>query len=145
VCQQQVIANLGNGRAARRIAVPRQIEDLEAFIPDAAVKAGLNPAKPLAVRLTARATGLRWFVVDGTGNQKPDTRAAFVRRLHKGGLDDASFEAFGIYSPAHKGIATNPSTPVHLHFRTADAVGFVGQLDDDVTLEPEATLFLPAN
>ena len=125
---------------------------LESFIGEVAVAAGFDPegGEAVPVRLEAFASTLKWFIVNGEGNLKPDPFQSFVRNVRKGGLDDVQLDCLGFYSPTHKGKASNPNAALHMHFitdtRNADGTSspFVGHLDDDIDIAPgSATLYLP--
>lgn len=128
------------------VAVPADVVDfatLQTFVGRVARQAGYTAEIPLPFRLRARARALRWFVVGGTGNMTPNPRESFLRARTLGGLDDVSLEALGFFSPLHRGVASNPNSDMHIHFRTTSGPRFVGHLDDDITLEPGAVLLVP--
>ena len=128
------------------VPIPDEVvtfKQLEAFIGVTAAQRGFDAKKPVPFRLEATAEALRWFVVGGYGNLKPSPRDSFVRHVTKGGLDDVAFEAFGFHTTEHRGIYTNPNANIHAHFRVKTGSHFIGHLDDEVTLKPGATLYLP--
>jgi acetolactate decarboxylase len=116
---------------------------LESHIPQAARAMGLDPSRPLPVRIDAQVASMRWFIVNGMGNLQPSPRDSFVRRFFRGGLDDVEIEAFGIHTTAHRGVFTNMQSDMHLHFRTTGGEPFVGHIDDDMVLKPGGRLLLP--
>jgi acetolactate decarboxylase len=121
----------------------RSFKDLAAFIATSLSDRKFDPAKPTPFRLTAKAIGLRWFVVGGMGNLQPSPRDSFYRQIVRGGLDDVVLEAYGFHSTAHRGIYTNPVSDIHMHFRTTDGT-FVAHLDDEIVLQPGGQLLVPA-
>jgi len=125
----------------------RSFSALESFIGAAAVGAGFDPegGEGVPVRLEAFASTLKWFIVNGEGNLKPDPLQSFFRNVVTGGLDDVQIDALGFYSPTHKGQASNPNAALHLHFATdCTKETFVGHLHDDIEIKPgSATLYLP--
>jgi hypothetical protein len=126
------------------VAVPGSVtsfQELEAFVPEAATAIGLDPGKPLPFRLRATAVSLRWFLVGGPGNGIPDPRESFLRAFLRGGLEDTLIDGVGFWSAGSRGVFTNPVSGIHIHFRTPD--GFVGHLDDEIMLQPGATIRLP--
>jgi acetolactate decarboxylase len=130
----------------REVPLPadiRSFADLEAFVGRVGADAGLDAQVPFPFRLRARALHLRWFVVGGMGDRLPDPRASFERARTLGGLQDVGLEALGFYSRYHRGIATNPRSNMHVHFRTTTGMPFVAHLDDDVLLAPGGVLMLP--
>lgn len=128
------------------VVIPASVQtfsDLERFVASAGQELGYNEDTPFAFRLSTKAKYLRWFVVGGMGNLQADPRSSFNRSRTLGGLDNVRIEALGFYSLRHRGIATNPQSNMHIHFRTLERKPFVGHLDDEILLEPGATLFLP--
>lgn len=142
-------AQVPEWRAVRVPGRVRTFADLEAFIGEAAAEAGFDPAggEAVPVRLEAYANTLKWFIVNGEGNGAPDHLQSFFRQRVLGGLDDVEIDAVGLYSPAHKGIASNPNTALHMHFITESTKEpFVGHLDDDLEIRSgSATVFFPAS
>lgn len=134
----------------RTSTLPPEITDfasLERGLPSLARAAGLNPDGPFPFRLSGHASALRWFVVGGVGNGEPDALSSFMRARTLGGLDDTEINGLGFFSTHHRGVFTNPTSNMHVHFSTSAraAVGtFIGHLDDDVRLAPGALLHLPA-
>lgn len=138
-------AKVGRWTEMRVPASVRTFAELVAFVGDAGAKAGYSGEVPFAFRLKARVRYLKWFVVGGMGNRTPAPHASFERARVLGGLDNASIEALGFYSRRHRGIATNPRSNMHVHFRTMEGPPFVAHLDDEIDLETGATVLLPAS
>jgi hypothetical protein len=129
------------------VAVPDSVQtfaELEAFVPQAAAEAGLASNRPFPFRIEADIASLRWFVVGGDGDGRPDHRASFLRERRLGPLSNRTISALGFYVPGERGILTNPVSNIHIHFTTRDQPRFVGHLDDEIYLQPGGTLLLPA-
>ena len=66
-------------------------------------------------------------------------------------MDDVSIDGFGVYSTQHRGnvankpMATNPTSNIHMHFRTTSGRPFVGHLDDEIMLLSGSVLYIPLN
>jgi len=117
---------------------------LENALPQLAEHAGLNADSPFPFILRSKVHGLKWFIVDGTGNGMPDHLSSFLRSRYIGGLDDIDIEGMGFYSHAHRGIMSNPGNSMHIHFRTTKEPLFVGHIDNKMYLSKGAVILFPA-
>ncbi len=131
----------------QEITVPeniRDFNDLETFVDQESRKAGFDPERGFPFRLVAKIKALHWFVVGGMGNLEPTPLKSFLRQRVLGGLENRTIEAFGTYAKDLVGIASAPSTSMHLHFVTIDQKPFfMGHIDNDVLLDVGAKLYLP--
>lgn len=144
------VAFLVHARVSSWIELPipetvKTFAELERFILKVGIERGFDGEQPFPFRLSAKVKYLRWFVVGGMGNLRNDPRASFERSRVLGGLDNINIEALGFYSRRHRGIATNPRSDMHIHFRTIGNKPFVAHLDDEILLERGAKLLLPAS
>ncbi|MCW8930827.1 MAG: hypothetical protein OQL19_11375 [Gammaproteobacteria bacterium] len=117
---------------------------LENALPELAKSNGLNSTAPFPFILHAKIDGLRWFIVDGMGNGKPNYLSSFLRSRYIGGLDNIEIEGIGFYSDKHKGIMSAPNSNIHIHFRTISKPLFVGHIDDEMFLAKGAILQFPS-
>ncbi len=117
---------------------------LESALPELAKSAGIDSTVPFPFILHAKIDGLKWFIVDGMGNGKPDHLSSFLRSRYIGGLNDIEIESVGFYSDKHKGIMSAPNSGMHIHFRTISEPLFVGHIDNKMFLAKGATLQFPS-
>lgn len=138
------------------VHLPTEVDSfqkLEAYLPEIAQKMGIDTSKPFPFLISAEASFLQWFVVDGMGNQLPNPQTSFLRGRYLGGLNDVKIEGLGFYSTKHQGIFTSPNNIMHIHFRTVSDTkntepkkySFVGHLDNNIQLKSGAVIQLPAN
>lgn len=128
------------------IDIPRSVAsfaELEHFVLQAGTARGLDGERPFPFRVAGKARHLKWFVVGGMGDLTPDPHASFARSRTLGSLSDVRIEALGFYSRHHRGVATNPNSDMHIHFRTLGLNPFVAHLDDEIELVPGGKLLLP--
>ena len=117
---------------------------LERALPELAKSASINSTVPFPFILHAKIDGLKWYIVDGMGNGKPNHLSSFLRSRYIGGLNDVEIEGVGFYSDKHKGIMSAPSSSMHIHFRTISKPLFVGHIDNEMILVKGATLQFPS-
>jgi hypothetical protein len=130
----------------RSIPIPSDVvsfQQIETFVAEAATEAGFASNQPFPFRIEADIASLRWFVVGGDGDGRPDPRASFLRERRLGPLSNRTISALGFYVPGERGILTNPSSNIHIHFTTRDKPRFVGHLDDEMSLAQGGKLLLP--
>lgn len=128
-------------------------QKLEAYLPVIANKMGLDTTKPFPFLISAEASYLQWFVVNGMGNLQPNPLSSFVRGRYLGGLNDVKIEGLGFYSTKYQGIFTTPGNNMHIHFKTMSSLEngmtnnqtFIGHLDNSIQLKSGAVIQLPAN
>ena len=130
----------------RSIPVPPEVSSFKAlqdFIGVCGAASGFE-GRICPFRLIGQAGGLRWFVVNGMGPGLPTPRDSFLAQRHVGQLaEPVRFEAFGVYTSQHHGIATNLASNIHMHFKTCDDPPFLAHVDDELSLLPGAILYLP--
>jgi hypothetical protein len=119
-------------------------KDLEVYIGNVIQRNAYDESSLIPFRLDLEVNRLKWFVVNGMGNQTPTPRESFLRQRYLGGLDDIAIDAFGIYSKNHRGIYTNANSNLHIHFKTKSEDIFIGHLDDELTFKPGGILYLAA-
>ncbi len=117
---------------------------LESALAELAKSAGINSTAPFPFILHAKIDALKWFIVDGMGNGKPDHLSSFLRSRYISGLNDIEIEAVGFYSDKHKGIMSAPDSGIHIHFRTTSKLLFVGHIDNKMILVKGATIQFPS-
>ncbi len=89
---------------------------------------------------------LKWFVVNGMGNLRPDPQASFLRSRYLSGLENRQIEIVGLFGPACQGVLSSPGNDAHMHFRTIDdGSPFVGHVDNEIELKAGAVLYLPVS
>ncbi len=127
-------------RTAPLPADVRTKRDLEAFLPEAAREAGLDPAEAFPFVVTGRAEEVRLHLLDRKGDGPHDLarheacKARFTFR-------EVDLEVVGFHSVSHQGVFTPPRGTTHMHARTPDN-RVSGHLDD-VRLFAGARLGLP--
>ena len=129
-------------RAWKEVPLPRttrSIDQLEAFVVEAARKQGINTNRPFPFLVKGTVTEARFHVVRHPGDLKDPLelhdKAKVKYTFRRGAVD-----LVGFYSDKHLGIFTCGGN-LHLHMRSAD-----GQLSghlDEVDLGDEMRLFLP--
>lgn len=131
----------------QKVIIPKDIKTFSAFqtyLANTAKTKGLDTKKGFMFRLEAEMESLKWFIVSGMGNLKPSALKSFLRQRILGGLESRKIEALGTYSEKLRGVASAPSTPMHMHFITIDeGKFFVGHIDNDFLIKSNATLYLP--
>jgi hypothetical protein len=130
----------------KTVILPKDIvtfAQLENALPELAKNVGIDSTVPFPFILRSEIDGLKWFIVDGMGNGKPNHLSSFLRSRYLGGLDSVEIEGVGFYSDKHKGIMSAPSSSMHIHFRTISEPLFVGHIDNEVFLNQGATLQFP--
>lgn len=128
--------------------LPKEIvtfKQLEEVLPTLVKKAGINVDVPFPFILKTKVVELKWFIVNGMGNGKPNYLSSFLRSRYIGGLDDVEIEGVGFYSKNHKGILSAPSSSMHIHFKTINSSLFVGHIDDEMILSEEAEVLFPTH
>lgn len=137
-----------NVKSWQTVPVPDGIttfSQLEEALPGIAQKAGINTSVPFPFLLRSKVEGLKWFIVNGMGNGKPDYLSSFLRSRYIGGLDDAEIEGMGFYSDKHRGVISAPNSSMHIHFRTLNKPLFVGHIDNVMILAKGAELLFPVD
>jgi acetolactate decarboxylase len=97
----------------------RSFADLEAFVPRAALSAGLDPQQPLPFLIRGRHDLIEFHVLNRVGD------APHGMEMHKKiqvAFELARVDAIivGFHSAAHRGIFTPMDSAMHIHFQTAD-------------------------
>ena len=136
-----------NVRKWKTVVLPEGIttfSHLENALPELAKNAGINSDVPFPFILRSKVDGLKWFIVNGMGNGKPDYLSSFLRSRYLGGLDNVEIEGVGFYSEKHKGIMSAPNSSIHIHFRTISNPLFVGHIDNEIFFIKGATLQFPS-
>lgn len=132
----------------RELPVPITISSFEnvvAYLRKMAIEHGLE-AKPFMFRIVGHAEHLKWFVVDGMGNLRPDPQSSFLRSRYLGGLENRQIEIVGLFGPDCQGVLSSPGSDAHMHFRTIDdGSPFVGHVDNEIELKAGAVLYLPVS
>ena len=130
----------------REIPVPATISSFDgivAYLRKMGIEHGLA-GNPFMFRIVGHAEHLKWFVVNGMGNLRPDPQASFLRSRYLGGLENRQIEIVGLFGPACQGVLSSPGNDAHMHFRTIDDGSlFVGHLDNEIELKAGAVLYLP--
>jgi len=130
------------------IKIPSEIKtfgEFQDYLAKVALKHGFDTKKGFMFRLEAEMDNLKWFIVGGTGNLKPNPLKSFLRQRYLGGIENRTIEALGTYSEDLQGIASVPTSPMHMHFITIDDDKlFIGHIDNDFQIGDNATLYLPA-
>ena len=101
---------------------------------------------PFMFRILGHIEHLRWFVVNGMGNLRPDPQSSFLRSRYLGGLEDRQIEIVGFFGPSCQGVLSSLGSDAHMHFRTIDdGLPFVGHVDNEMELTAGAVLYLPVS
>ena len=133
----------GEVREWQAIPLPPEvqtIEDLEAHVPVAAQKAGLNTTTPVPFKVHVKHAKLDYHVISN-----PDAGFA-IKRPHKElmvhfPIEDRPATLIGVYSTEHAGIFTHHGSTTHIHVVSDDGHD-AGHLDK-ASLGEGATLLLP--
>jgi acetolactate decarboxylase len=97
----------------------RSFEDLERFVPQAAIAAGLDAEKPLPFLVTGHEDLIEFHILNRIGD------APHNMELHKQiqiKFELAKVEAaiVGFHSTGHRGVFTPADSNIHIHFQTSD-------------------------
>jgi acetolactate decarboxylase len=125
----------------REINIPddvRTYKQLELFVAQKAVEAGVNSNKPFPLLLKGKVETATFHVVNYTPDGTPLTREAHDASKAQFPVENETVNVLGFYSTKHKDIWTHHTTNLHLHLMTADGEK-MGHLDDIV---PSKTLRL---
>jgi acetolactate decarboxylase len=128
-------------KPARVPASVRTLEQLEAYLPEAARAAGLDATVPLAFRVEGRIENLNYHVLSPPAHTPPTFEDHEKSKVHSS-VAARTVRIVGFYSTEHRGVFTPGTSDVHVHFVTDD-----GQLAGHVegfVLAPGAMLLLPA-
>ncbi|HEX7127423.1 MAG TPA: acetolactate decarboxylase [Thermodesulfobacteriota bacterium] len=130
--------------AWRTVPIPAHVRtkrDLEAFLPEAAHAAGLDPAAAFPFVVTGRAAEVRLHVLDRKGDGPHDLRRHEACKA-RFTFEQVDLELVGFHSVSHQGVFTPPGGTTHMHARTPDN-RVSGHLDG-VRLVAGARLGLPS-
>jgi len=97
----------------------RSFTDLEAFVPRAAAKAGLDPQQPLPFSIRGREEFIEFHVLNRVGDA-PHGMEAHRKIQVTFELADAETTLVGFHSSAHRGVFTPMDSSIHIHFQTTD-------------------------
>ena len=117
----------------------RTLEQLEAYLPEAARSAGLDDSAPMAFRVEGEVQSLAYHVLSPP-EHTPPTFADHEKSKIRSSLAAQTVRMVGFHSTEHRGIFTPGASDVHVHFVTADE-RFAGHVEG-FTLAPGATLLL---
>jgi acetolactate decarboxylase len=108
--------------AWRDLPIPAEVRsfaDLEAFVPQAAQSAGLDPKRPVPFMLRGRQDLIEFHVLNRIGDpphnmeQHKKIQATFE-------LENVDARIVGFHSTQHRGIFTPMDSAIHIHFQTPD-------------------------
>jgi acetolactate decarboxylase len=97
----------------------RSFAELEAFVPRAVARAGLDPQAPLPFLIRGRQDFIEFHVLNRTGDA-PHGMEAHRKIQVTFDLAQAEMTLVGFHSTAHRGIFTPMDSNIHVHFQTAD-------------------------
>lgn len=126
------------------VEVPSDItscEKLEAFVEEAAQKAGINAEEPFPLLLEGTAASFAWHVIDWPEGDTEHTHKKHVNSGLNGTKENLEVDILGFYSKHHHSIFTHHTTNMHLHVKTKDEQ-LAGHVDD-LTLGAGMVLSLP--
>jgi acetolactate decarboxylase len=108
--------------AWQEIAIPsnvRDLEQLEAFVAQAAAKAKLDVHRPFPFAVRGKFEKLAFHVVNKT-DDSPHSREKHERVKVHFTADNAAARLIGFYSDHHHGVFTHHGSNVHIHVITDD-------------------------
>ena len=119
----------------------RSFEDLERFVPQAAIAAGLDAEKPLPFLVTGREDLIEFHILNRIGDP-PHNMEEHKKIQIKFELEKVEATIIGFHSTRHRGIFTPGDSNIHIHFQTPDnsKSGHIQKLE----IGEGATLGLPA-
>jgi acetolactate decarboxylase len=97
----------------------RSFEDLEHFVPKAAVAAGLDPDQPLPFLVTGQEELIEFHIVNRIGDG-PHSMEMHKKIQVTFELEKAEATIVGFHSTKHRGIFTPGDSNIHIHFQTPD-------------------------
>jgi acetolactate decarboxylase len=97
----------------------RSLEDLERFVPTAALKNGHMPDKPLPFLLSGRADLIEFHILNRTGGGSHDPSMLNEIQIAFA-TEQTEAVIIGFHAPKHRGVFTPIDSNVHMHFQTAD-------------------------
>lgn len=126
--------------------------DLQKFVKEQALKAGIDVAKPFPFLLSGAPAEIKWHInVDRTGG-KPITKELFAKSKEPYTMKGEQVDIIGFYSESHAGVFLTQYVPaikegsgmenaIHIHLvsKTTKAAGHI----DDITLGENMVLRLP--
>lgn len=115
-------------------------QELERFVPQAAVAAGLDAARPLPFLVHGREDLIEFHVLNRIGDP-PHNMEEHKKIQVTFELEKAAAIIVGFHSTGHRGIFTPGDSNIHIHFQTPDNAtsGHIQKL----RLGPDAVLSLP--
>jgi acetolactate decarboxylase len=139
----------------REMPVPETAKgyvDLQKFVKEQALAAGLDGAKPFPFLLSGTPVEIRWHINVDRTEGKPITKESFAKSKQPFFTKNEPVDIIGFYSEHHAGVFLTQFTPVikegsgmenaiHIHFvsRTSKASGHI----DDIILREGMVLRLP--
>ena len=122
-------------------AAVRSFEDLERFIPQAAIAAGLDAEKPLPFLVSGCEDLIEFHILNRIGDA-PHSMELHKKIQIKFELEEVEATIVGFHSTRHRGVFTPADSNIHIHFQTRDNTksGHIQKLK----IGAAATLSLPA-
>ena len=119
----------------------QSMKALESFVAQTAKQRGLKTDEPFPFLLRGVIARLDWHVIDWAEGDTVHTHAKHKASGLHDKLEQEGVEILGFYSERHRGIFTHRESNMHLHMKTA--AGNLAAHVDDLSLDGEASLFLP--
>ncbi|MBL8765265.1 MAG: acetolactate decarboxylase [Phycisphaerae bacterium] len=120
----------------------RTLEDLAAYLPDAARAAGLDARVPLAFRVDGKVESLHYHVLSPPAHTLPTFEDHEKAKVHSS-VAARTVRMVGFYSTEHRGVFTPGTSDVHAHFVTDDG-RFAGHVEE-FELATGAVLLFPTS
>jgi acetolactate decarboxylase len=97
----------------------RSFEDLERFVPQAAIAAGLDAEKPLPFLVNGREDLIEFHILNRIGDL-PHNMEEHKKIQIKFELATVEATIVGFHSTRHRGVFTPGDSNIHIHFQTPD-------------------------
>lgn len=136
-----VYANIKNWRDYKISEPLHSSTELESYVEESALKAGLDMDMPFPFLIKGKADAVNWHVINWPDGDTEHTHKKHVESGLHGILSDGEVTILGFYSRHHHAVFTHHSTNLHMHVLTNDES--LAAHVDDIAISSQCKLYLP--